>query len=68
MKVSLATSLLVASASAGSGYDNWGISNRNLVPLRPSAYHYNEDPTSVPIILSGKKYLTSTEAKLIRLG
>lgn len=28
--------------------------------------HSNEDPTSLPLILSGKKYLTSTEAKLLK--
>lgn len=66
MKVSLAT-LALLSVSAKDGYENWGISSKNLQPLKASqfAFHYNEDPTSVPAVLSGKKYLTSTEAKLL---
>ena len=61
MKVSFAIIALLG-VKAGDGYDNWGISNRNLQPLESSkfALHWNEDPTSVPSILSGKPYLTST--------
>jgi hypothetical protein len=33
MKVSLAIAALLG-VEAGDGYDNWGISNRNLQPLK----------------------------------
>jgi hypothetical protein len=67
MKVSLAISALL-SVSADSGYENWGISSKNLQPLKSNKFqlHWNEDPTSLPLVLSGKKYLTSTEARLYK--
>ena len=34
-------------------------------PIYPAKPHWNEDPTSRPEVLSGKKYLTSTQAKYI---
>jgi len=37
-------------------------------PVYTQSYHYNEDPHSVPNPLAGKRYLTSTQAKLIADG
>lgn len=34
-------------------------------PVYPGEYQINEDPHSVPDPIAGKKYLTSTQAKLI---
>jgi hypothetical protein len=79
MKVSLATLALLSVSgknasntlydlsTVSGGYENWGISSKNLKPLKASdfAFHNNEDPRSIPSVLSGKKYLTSTEAKLL---
>ena len=45
-------------------YDNWGLSSKNLKPLYPSLGG-NEDPHGLPSPLSGKAYLTSTQAKLL---
>ena len=38
------------------------------VPVYPLEFHFNEDPHSVPSPLSGKPYLTSTDAKHFRDG
>lgn len=35
-------------------------------PIYPSEYQINEDPHSVPNPIAGKKYMTSTMAKLIK--
>ena len=35
-------------------------------PIYPLEFHFNEDPHSVPDPIAGKKYMTSTGAKLIR--
>ena len=35
-------------------------------PVYPLEYHFNEDPHSVPDPIAGKKYMTSTQAKLIK--
>ena len=37
-------------------------------PIYPLEYHWNEDPHSVPSPIAGKRYLTSTQAKLERKG
>lgn len=34
-------------------------------PVYPLEFHFNEDPHSVPDPIAGKKYMTSTQAKLI---
>ena len=36
-------------------------------PIYPLEYHFNEDPHSVPDPIAGKPYMTSTQAKLIKL-
>ena len=71
MKVSFAIIALISESKAqyqGEGYDNWGLSSHNLVPLYPSPASPNEDPHGLPSPLSGKKYLTSTQAKLLSKG
>ena len=37
-------------------------------PIYPSEFHFNEDPHSVPDPIAGKKYMTTTQAKLIKNG
>ena len=39
------------------------ISTPDGSPVYPQSYHFNEDPSSVPNPLSGKKYMTSTFKK-----
>jgi hypothetical protein len=38
----------------------------NLSVVRPLAYHFNEDPHSVPNPIAGKPYLTTTQAKYLK--
>ena len=60
-KISFAIFALLNESTA---YDNWGLSSKNLKPLYPSLGG-NEDPHGLPSPLSGKAYLTSTQAKLL---
>ena len=41
-------------------------SSVSAVPVRPLAFHWNEDPSSVPDPIYKKPYLTSTQARYIR--
>jgi len=42
------------------------ISTPDGSPIYPLEYHFNEDPHSVPDPIAGKKYMTTTQAKLIK--
>jgi len=60
MKVSAAVMALVSTGKA-QYYDN-----AHPKPVRPLAFHWNEDPHSVPDPLSGRGYMTSTMARYLR--
>ena len=57
---SIAVVALISTSSATK------ISTPDGHPVYPLEYHFNEDPHSVPDPLSGKRYMTATQAKYAR--
>lgn len=58
--ISLAVIALISTAQAAK------LSTPDGSPIYPLEFHFNEDPHSVPDPIAGKKYMTSTQAKLLR--
>lgn len=62
-QISFAVACLVSSTAA---LNIPGQDHEELPVVHPLAFHYNEDPHSVPDPMSGEKRLTATQAKYLR--